>query len=42
MVVTRIGDHTASAQKLVGVGCKDEQEHVPIHHLQMAEKAAVD
>jgi len=42
VVDTRIGDHTASAQKLAGVGCKDEQGHVPIHHLQMVEKTAVD
>ena len=42
MVVTQIGNHMASAQKLVVVGCRREQEHVPIHRLQMAEKTAVD
>ena len=41
MVVTQIGDDMASAQKLVVVGSRREQEHVPIHGLQMAEKTAV-
>ena len=42
MVVTQFGDHTATAQKLVVVGCRREIEHVPIHHLPMAGRIAVD
>ena len=41
-MVTRTGGRTASVQRLVGVGCKRERGHVPIHHQQMEEKAAVD
>ena len=41
MVVTQIGDHTARVQRLVVLGCRRERGHVPIHHLQMAEKTAV-
>ena len=41
MVVTQIGDHTARVQRLVGLECRREGGHVPIHHLQMAEKTAV-
>ena len=42
MVVTQSGHHTAGAQKLVVVGCRHEIEHVPIHHLLMADRTAVD
>ena len=42
MVVTQIGDYMASAQKLVVVGCRREQEHVPIQRLLLADRTAVD
>ena len=41
MVVTQLGDHTATAQKLVVVGCKREREHVPIQRLLMVDRTAV-
>ena len=42
MVVTQFGAHTATAQKLVVVGCRPERESVPIHRLLMADRTAVD
>lgn len=42
MVVTQIGHHMTSAQKLVVVVCRQEKEHAPIHPLPMAERTAVN
>ena len=41
-MVIQIGDRTGSAQNLVGVENKRVKERVPIHHLHMVEKTAVD
>ena len=42
MVVTQVGDRTASVQRLVGVENRRERERVLIHHHHMMEKTAVD
>ena len=42
MVVSQFGDHTATAQKPVMVGCRREREHVPIQRLLMVDRTAVD
>ena len=41
-MVIQTGSRTVYAQGLVEEGCKQEKEAVPIHHLPMVERTAVD
>ena len=41
-MITQLGDLTASVQRLVVVGCRRENERVPIHHRQTEGTTAMD